>query len=213
MMIEKQMYQNLLKRKPNILGEDTFYHYAILLPMIKKNGEIHILFEVRAYHLRRQPGEICFPGGKVDEHDTSYMEAAIRETCEELQVTKDVIHDVFPLDYIVSPNGGIFHLFAGTLSQNDHEIKPNQEEVAEIFTVPLSYFQTTKPKSYKVHLIPKPASDFPLELIPGGKNYKWQIQGINELFYEYKGRTIWGLTAKIVHHFIHLLQEMDLLKS
>lgn len=208
-MIREHIRQNLLTRTPKILGQDTYSQYVILLPLIEINGEIHILFEVRAFHLRRQPGEVCFPGGKVDANDTSFMSAAIRETEEELHVSSEIIQDVFPLDYIVSPQQSIFHLFAGTLATEFPSIKPNKEEVAEIFTVPLAFFQNTEPKRYKVQLIPQPVDDFPLDLIPGGQKYKWRFQGIEELFYIYKGRVIWGLTAKIVHHFIELIKEMN----
>lgn len=203
-----QIQSKLLKRVPRILGEKSFQHYAIFVPLIERDDETHILFEVRAHHLRRQPGEICFPGGKVDKQDSSVRVAAIRETREELKVTNDVIEDVFPLDYIVSPYKTMFHLFAGTLTASFETIHPNKDEVAEIFTVPVSFFQHTKPKAYQVDLIPKPANDFPYNLIPGGENYHWQVRGFEELFYEYEGRIIWGLTAEIVHHFTEILEEL-----
>ncbi|WP_243292441.1 CoA pyrophosphatase [Bacillus sp. FJAT-47783] len=206
-MMDDHFRKKVLKRIPKVLEEKSFQHFAIFVPLIKRNHEIHILFEVRAHHMRRQPGDVCFPGGKVDREDSSVKAAAIRETREELNVTNEVIKDVFPLDYIVSPFKTMFHLFAGTLTTSFETIHPNQDEVAEIFTVPFSFFQQTNPKTYQVEFIPKPADDFPFDLIPGGENYPWQVRGFDELFYEYEGRVIWGLTAKIVHHLTEVLEE------
>ncbi|WP_243387885.1 NUDIX hydrolase [Bacillus kexueae] len=195
----------LLNRTPTIMGESEFRHYAIFVPIIKRNREDHLLFEVRSASLRRQPGEICFPGGKVDKTDQNSKGAAIRETIEELNITPEVISTIFPLDYIVSPNQMILHLYAGFLHTPFESIKPNDDEVAEIFSVPLAYFLTNEPNCYHVNLKPEPEESFPFHLIPQGKNYPWQIRGFDELFYLYKDKVIWGLTAKIVHHFIKII--------
>ena len=65
--------------------------YAVLLPLVKKEDGIHILFEERALTLNRQPGDICFPGGKVDFEDVNEEYTAIRETIEELGLKRDDI--------------------------------------------------------------------------------------------------------------------------
>ncbi|NEU34154.1 CoA pyrophosphatase, partial [bacterium LRH843] len=63
---------------------DEFLQFAVLVPLVQKQDELHVLFEVRAHHLRRQPGEICFPGGKIEPNDSTPQDAAVRETTEEL---------------------------------------------------------------------------------------------------------------------------------
>ncbi len=72
-----------------------------MLPLIQEDGETHVLFEVRAKTLRIQPGEICFPDGRVDEEDRNEEETAIRETCEELGVKKTDVEIAAPLDVLV----------------------------------------------------------------------------------------------------------------
>lgn len=88
----KEIFQD---RKPGILGRDKYSNYAVLLPIIEQHNEPHILFEVRAYELRRQPGEICFPGGRVDQSDATEKETAIRETIEEPELQKIVLNMFF----------------------------------------------------------------------------------------------------------------------
>ncbi|WP_027410516.1 NUDIX hydrolase [Anoxybacteroides tepidamans] len=198
------MLKKLRHRTPSLLGMKQLTKFAVLLPLVEQNGELHILFEVRSSQLRRQPGEICFPGGKVDASDKNEQEAAIRETCEELGVDSTAIYNVFPLDYIVSPFGMVIYPFAARLA-DPHLIKPNRAEVAEVFIVPLSFFQETKPEIYHVHFQPQPDPDFPFDKIPNGKNYRWRPRQMDEYFYYYGDKVIWGLTARIVHHFIQLI--------
>jgi 8-oxo-dGTP pyrophosphatase MutT (NUDIX family) len=192
-------------RKPGILGENGFLRFAVLLPLVDMDGEIHVLFEVRASHLRRQPGEVCFPGGKMDKGDPDEKHCAIRETTEELGIFENDIQKVIPLDYMVSAYGTIIYPFVGIIA-NTEDMRPNEDEVGEIFTVPLSFFLNTKPDIHTIHYHVKPEDGFPFDLIVGGENYKWQTRQMDEYFYHYDGKVIWGLTARVLLHFIDLIK-------
>ena len=198
--------EKLKSRTPTILGSEKFSKYAVLVPLIQKEDGIHVLFEVRSHELRRQPGEICFPGGKIDSTDTDEKEAAIRETIEELGVERENISGVYPLDYMVSQFGMIVYPYGGFI-ECPTSIRPNPAEVGEIFTVPVSFLLNTVPDIYQLNFKVEPEENFPLELIPGGENYKWRTRGLDEYFYKYEGKVIWGLTAKILYHFIEILRK------
>lgn len=196
----------LKNRQPSILGSEKFQKSAILLPLLEIDNEIHILFEVRSMHMRSQPGDTCFPGGRIEPEDSGPLASAIRETTEELGIPEAAIQDVVPLDYIVSDSGRLIYPYAGILTQTD-KLTPNPEEVGEVFTVPLKYLLQTEPEEYKINLQVMPEDNFPLDLIVGGENYNWQTRQINEIFYRYEGKVIWGLTAKVLVHFLELLRE------
>ncbi|MFK9092871.1 NUDIX hydrolase [Bacillus salipaludis] len=190
---------------PKILGSERFSKYAILLPLLQKEDGIHVLFEVRSLELRSQPGEICFPGGKIDSQDLDEMDAAIRETVEELGIIKEEITEIYPLDYMISPFGMILYPFVGYINRPD-EIHPNPMEVGEIFTVPLTYLIKNSPEIYRIHFKAVPEGDFPYDLIPGGEKYNWRTRESEEYFYRYGDRAIWGLTARILAHFIEMIR-------
>ncbi|KAF6078882.1 nudix hydrolase 7 [Phyllostomus discolor] len=57
---------------------------SILLPLLVKEGELHLLFTLRSEKLRRSPGEVCFPGGKRDPTDVDDVATALREAEEEV---------------------------------------------------------------------------------------------------------------------------------
>lgn len=195
--------QKLKNKQPHVLGSKTFQTYSILLPLIKvNNDDIHIIFEKRAHHLRRQPGEICFPGGRIEKDDINSEAAAIREASEELRIQQEEIQLIGPLDFFVSPSETIIYPYVGLIDKEYAAISPNTSEVSELFTVPLSFLLTAEPKIYNVNFLVQPENDFPYHLIPGGKNYKWRQRGMKEYFYFYEDKVIWGLTARILHEFL-----------
>ncbi|WP_059170197.1 CoA pyrophosphatase [Bacillus sp. FJAT-27445] len=203
--------EKLKRHTPKILGSENYSKYAVLLPLVETSDGVAVLFEVRSMELRRQPGEICFPGGRVDPEDTDEKEAAIRETLEELGIKRGNIEGVLPLDYLISPFGMIIYPFAGFV-KDTAGIKPNKAEVGEVFTVPLDFFMNTMPEIYHINFKPEPEENFPFEWVAGGRNYNWRARHMEEYFYHYEGRIIWGLTARILAHFISIMKENGLVK-
>lgn len=201
----KEVISRLSDRKPTILDSEKFHEFAILLPLVDISNETHLVFEVRSKKMRQQPGDICFPGGRVEKDDINERQCAIRETAEELGIREEEIDDVIPLDYMVSDFGRIIYPFVGRLKKPEG-IEANRSEVEEVFTVPLQYFLETEPEVYKVNFQVIPEANFPYDLIQGGKKYDWKVRQLDELFYQYNDKVIWGLTARILAHFIHLLQ-------
>jgi len=204
-MNKKEMIEKIVNRNPSIFGIDQLRKFGILVPVIQKDDDLHLLFEVRSKTLNKQPGEICFPGGAVDLTDPSPKYTAIRETSEELGIRMDEISNVYPLDYIVSSFGHrLIYPFVGFVKEGA-TFHPNDAEVDHIFTVPIQQLKEMVPECYKVYSKMVPEENFPFHLINGGKNYKWHTQTIDEYFYFYKEYCIWGLTANILRHFLSII--------
>lgn len=185
---------------------DVEYKYAVLVPMININGRWELIYEVRAKGLKRQPGEISFPGGEVEKGET-YKEAAVRETIEELNIKNENINVIGELDYLVSYSNITIHSFLATINDiNVDNIAPGKDEVDHIFTVPIDFFIKNEPKVYYLDLHTVIGGDFPYNLIPGGVNYNWQIGKHSVYFYNYKEYVIWGYTAKMTKHFIDIIK-------
>jgi peroxisomal coenzyme A diphosphatase NUDT7 len=201
----KQVIERLKHRKPFLLGLDQLPKYAVLLPLVELNNETHVLFEVRAMTLRRQPGEICFPGGRIEKNDPHQQHTAIRETSEELGIDEDDITDIIPLDIMLNSTSNVIYPFVGKINHFE-KIKPNEFEVGEVFTVPLKFLLENEPEIYRIHFRIEPEENFPFDLIHGGRNYKWQDRHLDEYFYQYNGKVIWGITARILTNFLELLK-------
>lgn len=63
-MFLENVKSQLAKPQPLFLGEDTAFRSAVLIPLVQKNGEWHVLFEVRALTMRKQPGILAFQVAK-----------------------------------------------------------------------------------------------------------------------------------------------------
>ncbi len=188
-------------RPSQIMGE--FRKSAVMILLTEEQGELSIVFEVRAHRLRNQPGDVCLPGGKV-EPDEEPREASIRETMEELNLEREQIEFMGDMDYYVSPYGNIMYAFVGKLKYG--EINPHEDEVQSIFKVPLKFFLENEPLLYKMAIGPVNQEGFPFHLINGGKDYKFRNGYLDEYFYEYNNYVIWGFTAQIVKSFIDILK-------
>lgn len=203
MFLEKIM-KELKQSQPLFIGEETAKRYAVLIPLVQVNGEWHILFEVRSLTMRTQPGDISFPGGRVDPTDASPLDAAIRETHEELGVDQANIHVLGPMSIFIPSSSFVVYPFVGVIGQQTYSI--NKQEVEETFTIPVKWLLVHEPYVHYVPVQPMPPTDFPYDKIANGNQYKWRTRTIEEWFYEYEQYTIWGLTARILKHFIEMIK-------
>lgn len=182
--------------------------FAVLIPLIKIENRWELIFEFRSMDLNSQPGEISFPGGRLEENE-GYMDAAIRETIEELNIKRENIKILGELDYLISYSNMRIHCFLSFISGVDLEkIWPNPSEVDHIFTVPLEYFLENEPKEYYLEMETKFNAEFPYNLIPHGQDYKFRKPRRNIYFYQYNDYTIWGYTASMVKHLVEIIRNL-----
>ncbi|MDN5347311.1 MAG: hypothetical protein PWP65_875 [Clostridia bacterium] len=200
----KERFKERCKR--GILQVHYYTRSAVLLPLLRDGrGDWRVLFEVRSAQLKAQPGEICFPGGRVDDGDADECEAAVREACEELQIPPSSIEIWGDLGVLMTPFQQILYPFVGVLLQPER-ITPNPREVEEVFTLRLASLLAVDPAYHQIPIRVHPPDDFPFEKIPGGRNYPWREGFLPEFFYELEGRIIWGLTARILHSFLEVIR-------
>lgn len=172
------------------------------------DGELQVLFEHRAKTLRRQPGEISFPGGHVEPTDATEAAAAIREASEELGVPAVEFTLLGALDVFAASSSLLVFPFVGLLPKG-LKLKPNPAEVAEVFTIQYERLLQFSPATYDVKMAPEFPDDFPYHLIPQGKNYSFRTSTTRQYFFHIDGWPIWGLTARILHHFLELVRSSD----
>jgi 8-oxo-dGTP pyrophosphatase MutT (NUDIX family) len=203
--MELKGLEALLKdRTPGLM--DSKRAYAVLVPLVEQNGELCLLYEVRARTLRRQPGEVCFPGGLMEKGE-SPEDCALRETWEELAIPDRCVRLLGRLDFIAHRASFLMQPVLGVVDSSALDrMAPSPAEVEEVFFVPLSHLLRTPPIEYTYELVPTPAENFPYEIIGIPKNYRWQNGRENIPVYPWEGRAIWGLTGRITRNLISLLQ-------
>lgn len=157
---------------------------AVLLPLVERNGELHLLYTRRSDRLASHRGQVAFPGGRFDRRDLNLLSAALRETHEEVGIEPHRVEVLgsfegqrtHSTDIMVTP-------FVGMV-EGAPDLRPDTKEVAEIFQVPLNALAD---RQYRGH-------------------YRWQNNGYTTRHPAiiYGGQVIWGLTYALTLKFLAL---------
>lgn len=159
---------------------------AVLIPLVMRMPEPTLLFTERTAHLSAHAGQISFPGGRVEKQDVSPVEAALRETQEEIGLDRQHIEvlGILP-DYVTVSGFRVTPVVA--LVQPPFELRADPAEVAAIFEAPLSFLMD-------------------------GANHQCRTFnspiGERRTFYAmpYGEHFIWGATAGMLRNLFHFLR-------
>lgn len=198
----------LQERVPGMM--DATGRYAVLVPLVQGEDGLSLLYEVRARSMKRQPGEVCFPGGRMERGETA-QECALRETQEELGIPASAIRVLGQLDFLAHRANFIMYPVLALVERSalDH-MTFSRAEVDETFLVPLRYLQSVEPVEYSYELIPKISEDFPYEQIGISRDYPWRFGRESGPVYPWGEHPIWGLTGKITRHLLRVMQENEI---
>lgn len=159
---------------------------AVLVPFLDL-PEPELVLTRRADHLPHHPGQVSFPGGAAEENDDSAVQTALREAYEEIGLPPQAVRPIGFLDRMDTISD--FRVLpVVALVQPPVQWIPDEREVAEVFTVPVS-------------------------VILDGSRYRsreYQRDGFTQTIYslQWKGQNIWGVTASMLMNLIHRLEEV-----
>ena len=150
---------------------------AVLVPVIAHPIEASVLLTHRAQHLKDHAGQIAFPGGKIDEHDASPIDAALREAEEEIGLDRSFVEPLGFLDpYLSSTGYRILPVIA--LVKPGFLLTPDAREVESVFETPLGFLMD--PARHEEH------------------SREWRGAERRYFAMPYKEHYIWGVTAGIL---------------
>jgi 8-oxo-dGTP pyrophosphatase MutT (NUDIX family) len=191
-------------RTPGLLGAK--HAYAVLCPFLQGPEGWRLLFEVRSSRLRRQGGEVCFPGGKMEPGE-SPEDCALRETEEELAIPRKRISLLGRSDFLCQMGKFILQPVPGIVDEAGFSrLVPSPAEVAAVFTVPLSFFRENPPETYTYAIKPDHTGGFPYEAVGVPLNYQWEEGTVEVPVWHWQGHTIWGMTARIVKNLLDTIE-------
>lgn len=153
----------------------TLRQGAVLLGVMADTQEV--VLTKRAMHLKHHPGQVAFPGGKLDDGDASLEAAALREAQEEIGLDPNSVEVLGRLpshetvtSFVVTPIVALIH--------SEQAFRPEPGEVDEVFRVPFSH--VTDPTRFRIE----------------GRYWRGQ----RRLYYTvpYGPYYIWGATARML---------------
>ena len=161
---------------------------AVMIPIVCRGPELHVLLTQRTPHLLDHAGQISFPGGRVEPEDTDREETALRETEEEIGLPRAQVTVLGRLPTYEIPTGFRITPVVGWI-EPPFEVKPDPFEVASVFEVPFDHF--LDPERYL------------------RREYRFRGRHRHYLAIPYEGRYIWGATAAMLHSFARMLVSAD----
>lgn len=152
---------------------------AVLIALLERDGELHVLLTQRSEALPTHAGQIAFPGGKIDKGDAGPVECALRETFEETGVSPEFVEPTGFLD-VYQTGTGFRIVPVVALLKPGFALVPEPGEVTEIFYVPLAHFM--EPANHLRH------------------SRMWQGRMRQYYAMPYGERYVWGATAGMMRN-------------
>jgi 8-oxo-dGTP pyrophosphatase MutT (NUDIX family) len=168
------------------LADPSLTPAAVFLLLYFKNGEYCVLLNKRSQHVEYHKGEISFPGGARDPGDVDFVDTALRETEEEMGISRADVTVLGELDEVKTGSRFRVRVFVGTIP-NAYLFKPSGVEIAEVLEVPVASLRDTA--SLRVET-------------------RWEEGApVTSYAYSYNNHLIFGVTARILQQFLELLEE------
>jgi 8-oxo-dGTP pyrophosphatase MutT (NUDIX family) len=147
---------------------------SVLIPLISHPPGLTVLFTRRTTHLRSHSGQVSFPGGRAEPGDASAEFTALRETEEEIGLSPSAVEVLGRLPDYRTRTGYRVTPVIGLLTP-PVAFRPDPNEVAEIFEVPLAFLLDERNRQRRTR--------------------EFQGQPVGYYVFEYGEKVIWGATA------------------
>ena len=158
---------------------------AVLLPILVGDVPEKLLLTRRSDKLRRQPGDIAFPGGAVDPGDPTALHAALRESCEEVGLLPEHVNVLGQMDERATVTGFRITPFVGTVD-GPYPFRTNHE-VDVLIEVPIETLRD--PDILEV------------------ENRRMPDGSMRDVYhYHFEGHDIWGITGQLIKDFLDLIR-------
>jgi 8-oxo-dGTP pyrophosphatase MutT (NUDIX family) len=150
---------------------------GVLIPVIERMAGLSVLLTQRSAALKHHAGQVSFPGGRMEAHDSDVVETALRETQEEVGIPPESVAVIGYLPPMPTVTGYAVSAVVGLVSEElSLEIDPTEVDYA--FEVPLEFLLD-------------PRNERALEREYRGRR-------IPTVEFHYEGERIWGATAHIL---------------
>ncbi|WP_417250119.1 CoA pyrophosphatase [Celeribacter sp.] len=143
---------------------------GVLVAFIDRPSGAHIILTKRASHLKHHPGQVAFPGGRMDPCDRDVVDAALREANEEIGLPPASVDVIGQLPHHETVSSYAMTPVLGWVTR-DFAPQPEAGEVAEYFEVPADF--VLNPSNFRIEKRRWRGADRAYFTVPFGPYYIW----------------------------------------
>jgi 8-oxo-dGTP pyrophosphatase MutT (NUDIX family) len=143
---------------------------AVLVPLINRHDGLTVLFTERSRDLPDHPGQISFPGGRIEREDSDAGVAALREAHEEVGLPRERVTLLGQLAEYETVTGYRVTPIVGWV-EPPFDVRADPVEVADVFEVPLAFLLEPSNQQRHSRMIGERRRDY--YAIPYGERYIW----------------------------------------
>lgn len=162
---------------------------AVLIPLLRKEGEWHVLFTRRTATLAEHSGQVAFPGGRADPHDTGPEMTALREAREEIGLQPEDVQILGRLREFLTITNYLVTPVVGQIPW-PYPLRVAQDEVVRTFTIPLAWLANPAHYEERQRALPAPYGSVPVIY-----------------FQHYDGELLWGVSASFTLALLDILRQ------
>lgn len=183
-MIADKLITALRSRAPRTLGEEHMRPAAVLVPIQERADGDYLVLTQRTETVNSHKGQVAFPGGRIDSHDSGALAAALRESHEEIGIEPRHVRILGQLDQVTAGYNYVVTPFVGVIPF-PYEFRLNPAETTAVFSVPISAL--LEPGCFRAE----------------SRSYSSSRPGPIYHFH-YQSWDIWGATARIISQLLEI---------
>ena len=190
--------QNVVQNRHGVLGDHNLNPgmtipelskpAAVLVPVVGREREPTILLTKRSEYLNHHAGQVSFPGGRHEDSDANMIDTALRETEEEIGLSRDAVEVIGELPTYETRTGFSVKPIVG-LIKPPLELNVDSKEVAAVFEIPVSFVLDRK--NHEKH------------------SREWQNKMQHFYVFPHPKYYIWGATAGMLVNLAELILAAD----
>jgi 8-oxo-dGTP pyrophosphatase MutT (NUDIX family) len=162
---------------------------AVLVGLVERREGVHVILTRRHDGMTQHAGQISFPGGRIDPDDIDAVDAALRETREEIGVAASMIVPLGRVEPLATVSGYIVQPVVARIDP-DYELHLQASEVSAAFELPLA--RAARADLWQPYPVTRPGLAITMKAL------------------DFQGHTIWGATAMIIERLLGRLEGLAL---
>jgi 8-oxo-dGTP pyrophosphatase MutT (NUDIX family) len=189
-MLAEKIATVLKSRKAQTIIENDCKPAAVLVPIQERADGDYLVLTKRADGLPTHKGHIAFPGGRINSGDANAVEAALRESHEEIGLPPDCVRILGQLDQVTAGYGFVVTPVVAVIPSHCH-FRLDPAETTAVASVPLKALMEPSNFTIDDHLS-----------LGGHPSYHFYVNGWD----------VWGVTARIIVQFVELVYDFQVKK-